>query len=789
MSSIRSRKVARDLRRQWGRSVVVVAAMALAVLAVTAVSTSYAMARSQQRSGYLATNPPSATITARGLTPQALQDVRAVAGVAAADTNRVLTARIRRPGEQQWQPLRLTVRDDFAANTIARLTPRNGAWPPPPDGIVLEQSGLRLLTGIPVGAQVQLELPGRPARTLPVAGTVSDPGLPPSWVEGMVYGYLAPATVAAFGVTAAPAELRILVDGDRADPAHIRSVADAVAQRLTSTGVRVATVDVPEPGAHPHQAIMNGMLRLELLFGGLALLLSVLLIVTVVSGLLAGQVRQIGAMKAVGARRGQIAGGYVAAAGLLAVAACLIGWPLGRLAGLGFVGFVAEFMNFEVTDTSVPWWLVAAQLAGGVAVPLLVAGGLLVRACAVPAVQAMGDHGVTAPRASGAGWLSRSARLPRLPLLGARNAVRRRGRLVLASAALAVGGAMFMAAFNVSDGLADTFVEQTLDAEPYDLTVTLDRPYPIDRLERAAAGVPGVARAESWLSSPATFGAAGTGQISGVPSGSPDLRLRLVTGRWLTPADDRAMVLSADYVADHPGTGVGSLVTTRIGEQDTTWTVVGVAIQMGAPSAWTDRDDLAAATGAAGAANTLRLVTATHEAGAVAAAGQELERALTSAGVTVVGTRTQDDVRTVLVAHQIIFVVFLNLITLVSVAVGGLGLATILTVAITERTREIGVLRSIGATGRALRRLVLAEAVTIGVVSWITAAVVLAVPATLVFGTIFGNLLLNVPLTFTVNGWAVGGWLVLVCAICVVAGLLPARRAARITIQKALAYE
>jgi hypothetical protein len=90
---------------------------------------------------------------------------------------------------------------------------------------------------------------------------------------------------------------------------------------------------------------------------------------------------------------------------------------------------------------------------------------------------------------------------------------------------------------------------------------------------------------------------------------------------------------------------------------------------------------------------------------------------------------SSDDIRKALVAHQIIFVVFLNLVTLISAVVGGLGLATILTVAITERTCEIGILRSLGATDRALRGRILAEAVTLGMVCWLVAAVALAVPS------------------------------------------------------------
>lgn len=792
MSSIRARKVRRDLRRQWGRATGVVIAMALAVLATTALSTSFYLAKTQQRSGYLATNPPSATILTDGVTQPVLDQVLAVPGVAAADAGRTLSARIRRQGDTEWQTLRLTARSD-AANTIARLTPRTGAWPPLRGQIVLERSGLQLLSGVGTGATVELELPGQPARQVTVAGTNSDPGLPPGWVEGMLYGYVTPDTLSAFGVTAGLDELRLLVDGDRLDKTHIRTVADTVNRQLDTAGVQVRSVDVPEPGHHPHQDLMDGMLQLEILFGGLILVLSVLLTVTVTSGLLAGQIRQIGTLKTLGARTGQVAAGYLTTAAVLAGVACLVGWPLGRQAGLGFVGFIAQFMNFDVADTGMPWWLVTAQVLLGLAVPLAATGLIVLRAARITAAQAIRDHGVTAPRPAAAsarlaGWLSARTRLPRMPVLGARNAFRRRGRLFLAAGALAVGGATFMAAGNVADGLAATFVEQTLAAEPYDLTIVLDRAYADPTIDAAVTGTAGVTRAERWVAATATSATGDTLQLSGAPAASPDLNLRVVNGQWLSTDDGGQLVVSKAYADDH-GTTIGSDVTLRFQERTVTWRVAGVAVQIGGPDAWAGVRDLADAAGTPNAANVVRLVTASHTDGAVTAVQRDLERRLGAAGATMVTVRTSQDVRTVLVAHQVIFAVFLNLITLVSVIVGGFGLATILTVAVTERTREIGVLRAVGATNRSLRGLVVTEAVVIGAVSWALAAALLAVPATLAFDALFGNLLLGVPLAFTINGWVVAGWLALVCLISALASLVPARRAGRMTVSRALAYE
>jgi len=436
--------------------------------------------------------------------------------------------------------------------------------------------------------------------------------------------------------------------------------------------------------------------------------------------------------------------------------------------------------------------VIAAQAVAGLAVPLLVAGLILARAARITAVQAMRDHGVTAPgprSARLAGRLSERIRLPRLALLAIRNAFRRRGRLLLAVTALAFGGATFMAAGNVANGLSDTFVEQTIAAEPYDVSAVLDQPYPNDTVDKAVGAVPGVARGERWLSTSATAGSNDTILLAGAPLDSPTLRLRILAGRWLTTGPSHQIVVSTAFVKDHPGTAVGSALPLRIGDRASTWQVVGVAVQLGGPAAWAAYDDLADEADEAGASNVVRLVATAHDDTSVVRIQQDLEHALSAAGITVVSTRSLTDIRKVLVAHQVLFVVFLNLMTLLSVVVGGLGLAITLTVAIIERTREIGVLRAVGATNRSLLGLVAIEAAVIGVVSWVLAALLLAVPTTLAFGALFGNLLLDTPIAFTINGWTIAGWLALVLVISTLASLLPARRAKRMTVSTLLAYE
>jgi putative ABC transport system permease protein len=120
-------------------------------------------------------------------------------------------------------------------------------------------------------------------------------------------------------------------------------------------------------------------------------------------------------------------------------------------------------------------------------------------------------------------------------------------------------------------------------------------------------------------------------------------------------------------------------------------------------------------------------------------------------------------------------------ISFIALLAAGIGIMNIMLVSVTERTKEIGVRKSIGARSRDILQQFLAEAVFISEAGG-TLGIVL--------GVIGGDLLaawLKVDLIFP-YGWAIAG--VLVCsAIGIGFGLYPAYRAANLDPIEALRYE
>lgn len=121
---------------------------------------------------------------------------------------------------------------------------------------------------------------------------------------------------------------------------------------------------------------------------------------------------------------------------------------------------------------------------------------------------------------------------------------------------------------------------------------------------------------------------------------------------------------------------------------------------------------------------------------------------------------------------------FIIIIALVSLFVGGIGIANIMLVSVTERTREIGVRRAIGAKKFHIILQFLTEAVVLGALGGVIG---------IIGGSIFNRLNIGQELILP---WVWIGYSVLICAIIgVVAGLYPAVRAANANVIDALRYE
>ena len=135
-----------------------------------------------------------------------------------------------------------------------------------------------------------------------------------------------------------------------------------------------------------------------------------------------------------------------------------------------------------------------------------------------------------------------------------------------------------------------------------------------------------------------------------------------------------------------------------------------------------------------------------------------------------------------------VLITFLLIMALLTALVGSMGLTGTMGMNVLERTREIGVMRSIGAVDWVVVKTIMVEGLTIGLISFVIGSL-LSFPISSLLATIIGLAIFNTPvsLIFTLLGFMT--WLGLVLVLSTLASVLPARNAARLTIREVLAYE
>jgi putative ABC transport system permease protein len=120
-------------------------------------------------------------------------------------------------------------------------------------------------------------------------------------------------------------------------------------------------------------------------------------------------------------------------------------------------------------------------------------------------------------------------------------------------------------------------------------------------------------------------------------------------------------------------------------------------------------------------------------------------------------------------------------IAAISLLVGGIGVMNIMLVSVTERIREIGLRKALGATPRVIRRQFLVEASVLGLAGGALGAVLGVVGA-----EVLPHLISN---PISISAWATAGALLVAIAIGLIFGVYPASRAARLAPIDALRTE
>ncbi|HXV41707.1 MAG TPA: ABC transporter permease, partial [Anaerolineae bacterium] len=621
------------------------------------------------------------------------------------------------------------------------------------------------------------------------------------------YGYITLDTLESLGQPRDYNELSFVVAENTLDETHIRYVANRVTDKIEKNGRTVYATNIPTPGEHPMQKPISAMLLILGTLGSLSLLGSAFLVVNMISALMAQQVKQIGLLKAIGARTNQVMGLYLAIIFILSLLALVVAVPLAMGGAYLLANFFAVMLNLDLTNFQIPPLVMVAQAAIGLIVPFAATLYSLRTGIKITVREAISDYGVSQEPLGSSRLdrvLERIRNLPQPFLQAWRNLFRRKERLVLTLTALSLSGALFITVASARASLLYTN-DDSFAYRKYDLWVDLSRPYRVDKIEREALNTAGLVKVESFNVIAPVNRLRPNGSESddlflfALPDGTEMFQPPLVQGRSLVPHERQAVVVNTALLRDEPDLKLGDEMVLkfeqcelcdgveRVEEQETSWQIVGIFEEtLAPPSVYVNNSAFTRAAGGVGQATAVWVMTAQHEVEFVTKVAKELERQFEQADLRIRSTQTIRAQYEAQAFHFNIMTLMLLVMAVLLAIVGGLGLMGTMSVNVIERTREIGLMRAIGASSRMVFQVFLIESLLVGLLSWPIGVLVALLSAKLLTDAI--SRVMETALIYTFSLGSVFLWLIIVALIAVLACLLPAWKAMRLSVREALAY-
>jgi putative ABC transport system permease protein len=199
----------------------------------------------------------------------------------------------------------------------------------------------------------------------------------------------------------------------------------------------------------------------------------------------------------------------------------------------------------------------------------------------------------------------------------------------------------------------------------------------------------------------------------------------LASGRWIEADDERKLAVSEAILKYFPTLKPGDFLHLKVNGREEDWEVVGIFKFVGRDGilAYTPYEYASKVLNLANRSYSFRVVTTEHTREFQDGMAAKLDRHFRDEGFKL--RQAESGLSSLDSASESldILVIFLLIMAILTAIVGAMGLTGTMGMNVLERTREIGIMRAIGADDRAVMRTVIGEGFVIGAISFVLAIV------------------------------------------------------------------
>jgi len=793
-----------DIWRNKTRTLLAVLSIAAGVFAVGAIFGMSDLLTVNLDSSHRAVLPTHINVILTSLVDETVAlHIRDIQGVEDVEPYNSVALQYKLKPDGAWRQAVVQMRRDYANQKYEILQLRSGIWPHGKSEIAVERMAAQFLN-LGVGDKVTFKINNK-ERAFPIVGLIRHPFVPPPQFMDLAFFFMNAEGMQRLDIPVNKyGAFYVRVTPYSAD--YAREIATKIKDKLAKQNISVAVFLYEDPEKHWGRAFFDGIVLVQELLALVCVAISAVLIYNTLSNLITQQTNQIGVIKAIGGRTQTIIWIYLVSAFAYGIMALIISLPLGAIVASGMAQYFLGLFNIDYTQFEVSRDAVIFQVASAILAPLLAGLPPTLQGARITVREALASYGL----GGGKFGASRVDRL--VENIGDRwllshyatslgNMFRHKWRLGMTQFVLVAAGSAFMIVMSLNSSLALT-LDNYFARRHFDTTLQFEQNQRAGRVTALAQTVAGVEKVElHFVQSASMFVAgqlakdAGVGiSIEGIPSGSDFYSPLIVAGRWFAPNEGRAIVVNRD-TAEKNNVHIGDVVTLDLGVLGKDkWKVVGlydpvfVSTLLTGDTIYAPQEELYRTTKKYNQGVILLVSAAQRDGKFVTDLTARLKTKLEDSGLKVAQSITQPDSRQ---TNEWQFSTVTNMLIALAIVVaivGGIALMGAISIAVIERTKEIGVLRAVGAPSGVILRIFVMEGILQGVLSWLIAIPIASIASPIIANSL-GQAMFGATLDYAYNWTSVFVWLGIVVVIAVFASILPARSASKLTVRDTLAYE
>ncbi len=788
------KKVLRELKMYKGRTFIALIGILIGVATIGFILSSYAILLREMNSNYMNTNPSSIIIKVRNLDSKGIELIKGMQKNIDIEARKTLIARVDR-GNGTKGTLYLFAVEDFSNLRLDICSLEKGEFPKNSSEMVLERDSLKNLSNIKNGydENILVNLPGGNETNMKLSGKVHAPNLAPASMEKYSYAFLTLEGLQKLGYQGWYDEIHLVSYDNRFDREKLQKSAEEMKESLVQAGYIVDKVDVPIPGKHPHGDQLKSLLFLLQAFAVISLFVACIIIINLLNFIMSKQTKQIAIMKAIGANTFDIALPYFLYVFIISMVAIVVSIPISITLGYGYSNFAASILNFNITSYHIPFWVFLVQAMTGITIPILVSLYPVYRSSRITVKEGLFEQisskgTVNDKNSSLRKFFYNMNSKIKIPI---KNVFRKKGRAALSILALATGGMLFITSQNIIASLNRT-VDKSTQIFSFDYDIRLFGQYSEDKLIKTLSTINNIDKVEVYKSDTASFkNLDGTNSsnylIKILPQDSKMINFKFIEGSKITDSDN-SIIINKALLDEDNWIKVGMKLQMEIGGKSSIVTVAGIVTELPPiPTIYLNNNSYEKYYNGVGSQNIL-ISAKTQNQDEQIKISKAIEEEFKASGINISQNWNINLLRKSFVEHLKVIVTFLSIISLLAVLVGGLSIASSISINISERKRELGILRAVGVNSKQIIKMISLEVIIMGLVGWLI-GLIIAFPISIYAGNYFGQIFLHSNLNNTISVIGTIIWLLISLIVSYISGNIPARIASKTNLSEMLAYE